>query len=342
MLDTIVDQDCEYIAKNVKLNKLKNKKILILGGNSFLAVYIQAILCTVNCNITTLSLNKPKGILKNLNKHKNIKFLKVDLNNEKKIKKILNEKYDFIFHFATYGQPKKWKQNELSTINLNINILRLILDHSVKYKSRILYLSATNLYALSKKNILVNENSALTVGSFNSEIIYANSKLIGEQLCRIYREKYKIPVYIARPGHTYGPGQDFKDPRVIPQLIKRAFLNKNIYLFDKGKSVRTWGYVADITIMLLNIIQTGKSLLYNVSGNEHKSIFEIAKIISKIFNNKKIVLKNKNLNYTSSKYTTLKISSQKYNLEFKNNLQTKFIDGINKTIKWNKLWQKLN
>ena len=41
-----------------------------------------------------------------------------------------------------------------------------------------------------------------------------------------------------------------------------------------------------------------------------------------------------------SKYTTLKVSSKKYNLEFKNKFKTNFIDGITKTIKWNKLWQK--
>ena len=92
--------------------------------------------------------------------------------------------------------------------------------------------------------------------------------------------------------------------------------------------------------MILNIIQFGKSFIYNVSGSDHKSIIEIAKIISKIFKNKKILFKKKNLSYTNSKYTILKISSKKYNLEFKNKFKTNFINGINKTIKWNKLWQR--
>ena len=339
MIDEIVAKDCLNIINNTKLNKIKNKKILVLGGNSFIANYIQAVLSLVNCKIVSVSLNKPKGIIKKIKK-KNFRFIKVDLNDEKKTKKIFNNKFDFIFHLATYGQPKKWKQNELSTINLNIGLLKQVLDHSVKYKSRVLYMSSAAVYELPFKKKLINENSKLSVGSFDSEIVYANSKIIGEQLCRIYKEKFKIPVYIVRPAHTYGPGQNFKDPRIIPQLIKRAILSKYIFLLNKGNSVRTWGYISDITAMILNIIQFGKSSIYNVSGSDHKSILEIAKIISKIFNNKKIHIKNKDLSYINSKYTTLKISSKKYHLEFKNKFKTNFIDGIKRTVKWNKSCQK--
>ena len=339
MLDSIVKQDCENIIKKIKLNKLKKKKILILGGNSFLAAYIQAILSLIECKIVSVSLNERSGILKKIN-NKNLRFVKADLNDENKVKKILNKKFDFIFHFATYGQPKKWKNNELSTLNLNINLTKNILNHSVKYRSRILYLSSAAVYEIPKYNKVIDENSELGIGQFDSEIIYSNSKIIGEQLCRIYKEKYKIPVYIVRPAHTFGPGQNLKDPRIIPQLIKRAINSKNIYLYDRGRSIRTWGYVSDISMMILNIIQFGKSFIYNVSGSDHKSIIEIAKIISKIFKNKKILFKKKNLSYTNSKYTILKISSKKYNLEFKNKFKTNFINGINKTIKWNKLWQR--
>ena len=340
MFDEIVAKDFIDIIKNTKLNKIKNKRILVLGGNSFIGNYLQAVLSQINCKIVSVSLNKPKGIIKGIKK--NFKFIKIDLNDEKKTKKILKNKFDYIFHLATYGQPKKWKQNELSTINLNINLLKNVLDHSVKYKSRILYMSSAAVYKLPKKKCLIEENSKLSIGSFESEIVYANSKIIGEQLCRIYKEKFKIPVYVVRPAHTYGPGQDFKDPRIIPQLIKRAFVNKNIFLFDKGKSIRTWGYISDITVMLLNIIQFGKSSIYNVSGNDHKSIMQVAKIISKFFDNKKIVLKKKKLNYVNIKPSVLKISSKKYHLEFKNKFKTNFIDGISKTIYWNNIWQKLN
>ena len=149
MLDEIVAKDCREIIENTKLSKIKNKKILVLGGNSFIGNYLQAVLSQINCQIVSVSLNKPKSIIKGIKK--NFKFIKADLNDEKKTKKILKNKFDFIFHLATYGQPKKWSHNELSTINLNINLLKNVLDHSVKYKSRILYMSSAAVYKLPKK-----------------------------------------------------------------------------------------------------------------------------------------------------------------------------------------------
>ena len=340
--DNIVKEDCKYILKKINLNKLKNSKVLILGGNSFIATYMQAILGLINCKITSISLNKPKGLFKSIYKKYKIKFIQMDLTNGKKLNKILNKKFDYIFHCASYGQPKKWENNESKTIYLNINLVKKILEHSVKNKSRILYLSSAAVYKIPKDKKIVNENSSLDVGKFPGEIIYANSKIIGEQLCKIYKKKYNLPIYIVRPAHTYGPGQDFKDHRFIPQILKRALTEKKIYLLNNGKSVRTWAYIADIIIMLFNIVQYGKSLTYNVSGKNHKSFYEIAKYISKILNKMSVKIKNKKINYVNPKQTVLKVSSAKYDQEFKDKKKINILNGLKKLTIWNKEWQKLN
>ena len=70
MLDAIVAKDCLNIIKNIKLNKIKNKKILILGGNSFIGNYIQVVLSQIDCKIVSVSLNKPKGIVNKIKKKK--------------------------------------------------------------------------------------------------------------------------------------------------------------------------------------------------------------------------------------------------------------------------------
>ena len=338
MSDQIFSDDCQYIIKNSKISKIRKKKILILGANSFFASYIQAVLSLNGCEITSISLNKPRGIFKNILKEKKIKFLRFNLKNENKLRNVLKKKFDFIFHCATYGQPKKWHNNELSTVNLNINILKLIIDHSIKHKSRILYLSSALVYAIpKKKSQIISEVSEMGVGTFPTEKIYACSKLIAEQICKIYKKKYNLPIYVARPGHTYGPGQDLNDPRVIPQILKRAIKEKKIYIYDKGKTIRTWGYIADITIMLLDIIQFGKSTIYNVSGKNHKSVYEICQKISNILNIKKIEIKNKNLSYTHSKYTILKLSSKKYQKEFKYKSFISLKNGLKRMIEWNRI-----
>ena len=340
-MDRILKKDCDYILKNINIKKFQNKKILILGSNGFFATYIQAVLKSTKCKITSVSLNKPSGLSKIIYKKSNINFIQMNLNNKKKFDILIKKKFDFIFHCATYGQPKKWMGNEWETINLNVNILKSILDHSVKYKSKILYLSSASVYKIPERGKVVNEESSLGTGNFFNETIYSNSKIIGEKLCELYKHKYKIPVYVVRPAHTYGPGQDFKDPRVIPQLIKRALLEKKIYMFDTGKTVRTWCYISDVIIMIFNIILSGKSFTYNVSGNDYISIIKIAKIISKLRNNIPIKIMKKNLKFTNSKPTILKVSSIKYKKEFKSHKNISFINGINRLIDWNLNWQKI-
>ncbi len=343
MSDQIFSDDCQYIIKNSKLNKIKKKKILILGANSFFASYLQAVLSLNGCEITSISLNKPRGIFKNILKEKKIKFMRFNLKNENKLRNVLKKKFDFIFHCATYGQPEKWDKNFFNTIHLNTRVLELILEHSVKYKSSILYLSSAAVYNASKDKKVKNENSKLSTGEFLGENIYSISKILGEKICKFYKEKFNIPVYIARPAHTFGPGQDFKfDHRIMPQLIKRALIEKKIYIYDKGKTVRSWTYISDVVVMLLNIVQYGKQMTYNVCGKEYKSIYQIAKEIAKIQKIKKIQIKNKKLNFTNPNYNILVLSSKRYNKEFSKPKYIRFNDGLKKLIEWNKKWQKLN
>ncbi|MDB9827221.1 NAD(P)-dependent oxidoreductase [Candidatus Pelagibacter sp.] len=341
MLDQIFSEDCEYIIKNTNLKKIKNTKVLILGSNGFLATYIQAVLLLQKCKITSISLNNPRGITKYLRSKNKINFLKMDLNDEYKLKKILNKNFDYIFHCATYGQPKKWQNNIFNTINLNTKILKLVLEHSVKFKSRVLYFSSAAVYKISNFNDKKKEDSPLSIGNFFYENVYSTSKILGEKLCEFYKDKYKIPVFVVRPAHTFGPGQDFNfDDRVLPQLIKRALIEKKIYIHDSGLTVRSWTYISDVTIMILNIIQRGNSLIYNVCGKESKSIYEIAKHISSLEKINKIEIRKKRLVFTNVNHNKLVLSSKKYDKEFNKKNYIKFTDGLIRFIKWNKEWQK--
>lgn len=339
MNNNIVKEDLKFILKNVDLKKFDKSNVLILGGNSFLATYIQATLDSannnLNCNITSLSLNHPKGLFKKIYQNsKKIKFIKIDINKEEKLAKILKKKFDFIFHCATYGQPKKWENNQFNTINLSCKILQLLLEYTLKKNCRLLYFSSADVYSHDNKKP-ARENDKLGISQFSNRIVYSASKIIGEQLCKVYKDK-GARVFVVRPGHTYGPGQDITDQRVISQLIKRGIFEKQIYLMDQGKSIKTWGYIADITIMFLNIIQYGKSLIYNTTGKDFVSIYEVGKIISEYFN-KKIVIKNKKAtnNHIGSGHNIIKISSKKYFDEFKKFKPTNFKKGVKRLIEWN-------
>ena len=55
-----------------------------------------------------------------------------------------------------------------------------------------------------------------------------------------------------------------------------------------------------------------------------------------------IKIKNKKMNYVNPEQTVLKVSSAKYNQEFKDKKQIDILNGLKRLTKWNKEWQKLN
>jgi dTDP-glucose 4,6-dehydratase/UDP-glucuronate decarboxylase len=338
-------KDCNAIISSVSLSKFRNKKVLILGANSFLASYIIAALMHANekkknnTKVHALSKNNLRSLSKELKKkYKNFLFFeKVNLVNLNVIKKkYLNNKYDFIFHCATYGQPEKWRNNLSETIVLNTSLLELLLNYCLKQKTKLMYFSSCDVYKNNNSRKHIDENFTQSHPDDDYRSVYSLSKILGEKLCKLYKKNYNLKTYIVRPAHTYGPGQTIYDRRFISQAIKRSLVEKKVYIYGKGKSIKTWGYISEITSMLLNIIQYGKSDIYNTTGNEYLSIKNIAKIIAKK-TGVKFYQKKKGNNFASKDYTNVKVTSKKYHNEFKNKIiKVNINDGIERFIAWNK------
>lgn len=329
--------EVDLICKRIKFSSFKNKSILILGSNSFFGSYLALTFAYANykynikCNVTCVSKNKPNERLKFLKNQNKISFIVQDITKKKFIDKILKKKFNYIFHSATYGQPAKWKGNELELLTLNTSVVDNIL-HNIRYtNTKFIYFSSCDVYGNTGKSI-ANENSNLNFDINSSRSNYALSKVLGERLCKYHINKFGTKCVILRPGHTFGVGQSIKrDKRVILQLIKKALVNKKIELKDDGSSIKTWGYITDIICMILQISQKGKKNIYNTTGNNFLSIRKIAKIIGKTINNTSVKLKKINKDDPD----VVRVSSKRFVNEFGDYNQTKFSFGIKKLINSN-------
>ena len=318
-LDEFLRNEVKEICKKVKLTGFRNKKILILGSNSFFGSYLALALnyankfYNVNCNITCVSKNNPNERLENLRKEKKIKFITKDITNKNFIKNILKKNFNYIYHTATYGQPAKWEGNELELLNLNTIVVNDILDNIKYSNSKFIYFSSYDVYG-STGRVIANEESPLKFDINSSRSNYAISKVMGERLCEYHRKK-------------------FGTKRVILELIKKAIIYRKIDLIDDGSSVKTWGYISDIVCMILLISQKGKYQLYNTTGNDYLSIKKIAYIISKIIRNTSVTLKKTKKDDPD----IVKVSSKKFLNEFGKYSTTDFSNGIKKLINSNKI-----
>ena len=167
---------------------------------------------------------------------------------------------------------------------------------------------------------------------------YSSSKASADLLVLAYHRTYGLPVTISRCSNNYGP-YHFPE-KLIPLMIANALNDKPLPVYGKGENVRDWLYVEDHCRAIDLIIHKGRvGEVYNVGGHNEMTNIDIVKIICKELGKPESLItyvadrKGHDMRYA--------IDPTKIHNELGWLPETKFADGIKKTIKWyldNKEW----
>ena len=336
----IILDDTKTLVKENSCKYFKNKKILILGysgivGQYFVGLFLNLLNTKYSPkSITLTSKNKTPSYLSFLKKIKKIKIIQKDIS-KNKLKAFKN--YDCIIFSAGYGQPSKFLDNPLETIDLNTTILSNFI-RKLNPKGKFLYMSSSEVY---NKNLNKNltENDIGTTNTDDPRASYIEAKKCGEVIVNTYKKFYNIDGKAIRLCLAYGPGSKKNDGRVLYQFINRSIKNKKLEVQDSGLAKRKYIYILDAIKMMLNIIVFGKETTYNIAGQEGVTIKSLAKKITDIFN---IKLQIKNNDALPGSPADISLSIKRYIDEFGKINLTKIDDGLKKTIEWHKLLLKKN
>ena len=167
---------------------------------------------------------------------------------------------------------------------------------------------------------------------------YSASKTSADHFVCAYRDTYHMPVSITRCSNNYGPYQ-FPE-KLIPLVINNILEGKKLPVYGKGENIRDWLYVEDHCKAIDMVINQGaEGSIYNVGGHNEKQNIEIVKIICKELGKSESLIthvgdrKGHDMRYA--------IDPTKIHNELGWLPETKFADGIKKTIQWyldNKEW----
>lgn len=280
---TIILKDCESILKMVDLRSLKGKRVLVTGASGFIGQYIVSALYVANekyklgCRVECVSRTGSGPVIRPYLASPLVTFRKIDLTKPFK----LTEKYDYIFHAAGYGQPAKFVADPASTISINIDATKTLLEVAERSKGTFVLFSSTEVYGHMPKGMKSFSESYTGAPSVEGpRAVYAGAKRLAESLALFYQQR-GVRVRIVRISAVYGPGALPTDARVMSDFIRKALETKVIALLDQGSSVRTYGYLADVTAMILHAAIKGKETIYNVGGKDVMSIRELAERIAK-------------------------------------------------------------
>ena len=233
------------------------KRIIVTGGAGFIGSNLVKYLLKKNyfvINIDKLNYSANLKILKEFSKNKNYVFFKMDLNDRKKIIKILKRyKPSGIFNLAAETHVDRSIDDRKNFIRSNFlgayNLLESILSY--KNKIKLVHVSTDEVYGDMLKG-KSNENFPYKPSS-----PYASTKAGADHLIKSYIRTYKIFAIITNCCNNYGPNQ-FPE-KLIPKIIYNVLNNKTLPIYGKGKNFREWIYVQDHCEALLTVFLKGKA-----------------------------------------------------------------------------------
>lgn len=261
----------------------------------------------------------------------NFRFVKADICDRKAINQLFEEeKPDMIVNFAAESHVDRSINNPGIFLETNILGTDVLMDACLKYGiKRYHQVSTDEVYGdlpLDRPDLLFTETTPLHPSS-----PYSSSKAAADLLVLSYFRTYGLPVTISRCSNNYGPYQ--YPEKLIPLMIVNALNNQQLPVYGNGQNVRDWLYVEDHCRAIDLVIHKGREgEVYNIGGHNEMAIINIVKLICKELGKSEDLItyvadrKGHDLRYA--------IDPTKIYTELGWLPETKFANGIKKTIQW--------
>ena len=302
--------------------ELKNKTVLVTGGNGFLGKKIVENLEALGINDIIIPSSDD-----------------FDLRNIENCKKVVSDA-DIVFHLAAntggIGLNKE-KPGEIFYDNL---IMGTHLLHESKMANVEKFIALGTICSYPKFSQIPFLEEDIWNGypeETNAPYGLAKKMLIVQS--QAYREQYNFQSIVVVPTNLYGPNDNF-DPsssHVIPALILKFFNAKKnnlnqVEVWGDGSPTRDFLFVDDAAEGIIEAAKNydGNSPL-NIGSNEENSIKNLASKISKILDyTGKIVWNTSQPNGQPRRCVSYEKAKQNFGFEPKITLD----DGLQKTIDW--------
>jgi dTDP-glucose 4,6-dehydratase len=288
--------------------------------------------------------------LKDLEGNSNYSFVRADVCDSEAIDKVFAENdVDRVVHFAAESHVDRSirnpdvfvKTNVLGTLTM-LNAAKSAWendDGSFKADKKFLHVSTDEVYgSLDNLTDFFYETT-----KYDPHSPYSASKASSDFLVKAYIDTYHFPANITNCSNNYGPYQ-FPE-KLIPLLINNALHGKDLPVYGDGKNIRDWLYVED-HCKGIDMVQEMGTLgeTYNIGGHNERENIQIVHIVIDTLREmlpdgdpRKDAISNDLIKFVADRKghdRRYAIAPDKIKAAVGWYPETKFEDGIRKTIDW--------
>ena len=261
----------------------------------------------------------------------NFRFVRADICDREAVNQLFEEeKPDIIVNFAAESHVDRSIEDPGVFLRTNILGTQVLMDACRKYGiGRYHQVSTDEVYGdlpLDRPDLFFTEETPIHTSS-----PYSASKASADLLVLAYHRTFGLPVTISRCSNNYGP-YHFPE-KLIPLMIANCLNDKPLPVYGKGENIRDWLYVEDHCKAIDLIIRKGRAgEVYNIGGHNEMKNIDIVKLICKALDKPESLItyvtdrKGHDMRYA--------IDPTKIHNELGWLPETKFADGIQKTIRW--------
>ena len=259
------------------------------------------------------------------------RFIKLDICDREGVMSLFEEeKPEVVVNFAAESHVDRSIESPEIFLQTNILGTQVLMDACRKYGvERFHQVSTDEVYGdlpLDRPDLFFTEQTPIHTSS-----PYSASKASADLLVMAYHRTYGLPVTISRCSNNYGPYQ-FPE-KLIPLMIANCLNDKPLPVYGQGLNVRDWLYVEDHCRAIDLVIRKGRvGEVYNIGGHNEMKNIDIVKLICKALDKPESLItyvtdrKGHDMRYA--------IDPEKIHQELGWLPETKFADGIQKTIRW--------
>ncbi len=263
--------------------------------------------------------------LKNLEGHKNFKFIKADITDFSAMRMVFRRnKIQVLYNLAARAGVRASIENPgiyfLVNVDGLLNILELARSYGV---AKIIHSSSSSVYAGADMPFREDANIERPLSP------YAASKRASELLCYTYHHLYGLNISVLRYFTVYGPaGRPDMSPFKFIKLIDEG---RDLTIYGDGSQERDFTYIDDIAEGTVRAESLSGFSIINLGNSTPHRLIELIKIIERILN-KRAKIKYQPPDRADMKATWADISKAKELLDWKP--ETSLDEGIEKTVMW--------